>query len=219
MKLLKQVSGCVYCYASTFKTINIYYFLTLVKLPHICRQFTPKISKVFRPFTLKIIPNIWAFFKKLKQICKQFTPKMWAVPRILIRGLSTTTWTEFCHFLTPSPPLRGQFLYPERGQKQTFYDLILSTYIVIEWTTRMLRAQIKILTYIDMSLVVLFSVNMHKISLITDDFNSVWHYVGNLFHLMTPNQRTNTYSILNSIPVNSPSKLMSTYIWHPKSQD
>ena len=29
----------------------------------------------------------------------------------------TTTWTEFCHFW---PPLRGQFLYPERGQKQTF---------------------------------------------------------------------------------------------------
>ena len=37
----------------------------------------------------------------------------------LIRGHSTTMWTEFCHFLTP---LRGQFLYPERGQKQTFFD-------------------------------------------------------------------------------------------------
>ena len=24
-------------------------------------------------------------------------------------------------FLTP-PPMRGQFLYPERGQKQTFFD-------------------------------------------------------------------------------------------------
>ena len=33
-----------------------------------------------------------------------------------IRGHSTTTWTEFCHFL------RGQFLDHERGQKQTFFD-------------------------------------------------------------------------------------------------
>ena len=50
-----------------------------------------------------------------------------------IRGHSTTTWTEFCHFLTP-PPLRGQFLYPERGQKQIFFDpispLILSTQLL-----------------------------------------------------------------------------------------
>ena len=37
------------------------------------------------------------------------------------RGHSTATWTEFCHFLPPSS-LRGQFLYPERGQKQTFFD-------------------------------------------------------------------------------------------------
>ena len=37
-----------------------------------------------------------------------------------IRGHSTTTWTEFCHFLTPPPPC-GQFLYPEHGQKQTFF--------------------------------------------------------------------------------------------------
>ena len=35
---------------------------------------------------------------------------------MMVRGHSTTTWTEFCHFLTP-PPLRGHFLYPERGQK------------------------------------------------------------------------------------------------------
>ena len=39
---------------------------------------------------------------------------------LIVRGHSTTTWTEVCHFLTP--PLRGQFLYPERGQKQTFFD-------------------------------------------------------------------------------------------------
>ena len=36
------------------------------------------------------------------------------------RGHSTTTWTEFCHF--DPPPLRGLFLYPERGKKQTFFD-------------------------------------------------------------------------------------------------
>ena len=35
---------------------------------------------------------------------------------------STTTWTEFCYFLPHPPPLRGQFLYPEHGQKQTFFD-------------------------------------------------------------------------------------------------
>ena len=34
------------------------------------------------------------------------------------RGHSTTTWTEF--FFDPS--LCGQFLYPKRGQKQTFFD-------------------------------------------------------------------------------------------------
>ena len=37
----------------------------------------------------------------------------------LLRGHSTTTWTEFCHFLIP-PPMRGEFLYPKRRQKQTF---------------------------------------------------------------------------------------------------
>ena len=33
------------------------------------------------------------------------------------------------------PPLRGQFLYPERGQKQTFIDPLPSHFIhvVIEW--------------------------------------------------------------------------------------
>jgi hypothetical protein len=40
---------------------------------------------------------------------------------IVLRGHSTTTWTEFCRFLTP-PPLRGQFLYPGRGQKPIFFD-------------------------------------------------------------------------------------------------
>ena len=38
---------------------------------------------------------------------------------LFVRGHSTTAWTEFCDFLTP---LRGQFLYPERGQTQRFFD-------------------------------------------------------------------------------------------------
>ena len=54
-----------------------------------------------------------------------------------IRGHSTTTRTEFCYFLTPqSPPsLRGQFLYPERGQKQTLFDPLPPhlVHVVIEW--------------------------------------------------------------------------------------
>ena len=46
--------------------------------------------------------------------------------QLSFRGHSTTTWTEFCHFLTPS--LRGQFLYLQRGQKQTFFELCLFWY-------------------------------------------------------------------------------------------
>ena len=42
-------------------------------------------------------------------------------PEYNIRGHSTTTWTEFCNFLTPFL-LRGQFLYPECGQKHAFFD-------------------------------------------------------------------------------------------------
>ena len=58
------------------------------------------------------------------------------------RGHSTTTWTEFCHFLTLPPSLRGQFLYLERGQKQTIFDSLLPpaplppphlVHVVIEW--------------------------------------------------------------------------------------
>ena len=54
-----------------------------------------------------------------------------ASQHIEVRGHSATMWTELCHFLPPpSPSRRGQFLYPEREQKQTFFDplpLILST--------------------------------------------------------------------------------------------
>ena len=48
-----------------------------------------------------------------------------------IRDHSTTTWTEFFNFLTPTP-LRGQFLYPERGQKQTILDPLHLVQVVIE---------------------------------------------------------------------------------------
>ena len=41
-----------------------------------------------------------------------------------VGGHSTTTWTEYCHFFPP-PPLRGQFLYPERGQKQAFFTPLI----------------------------------------------------------------------------------------------
>jgi hypothetical protein len=86
-------------------------------------------SSVFQCSNVSTTPlRQWGF--------RQCLPFSWTTPRgkhcwhpIAIRGHSTTTWTEFCHFLTP--PLRGQFLYPERGQKQTFFDplppLILST--------------------------------------------------------------------------------------------
>ena len=56
------------------------------------------------------------------------------VAKHAIRGHSTTTWTDFCNFLTPYP-LRGQFLYPERGQKQAFFDPLPPHlfHVVIEW--------------------------------------------------------------------------------------
>ena len=58
-----------------------------------------------------------------------------------IRGHSTTTRTEFCHNWQPPLPLprgtllRGHFLYPERGQKQTFFDSLPPHFVqvVIEW--------------------------------------------------------------------------------------
>ena len=45
--------------------------------------------------------------------------EVWEKP---FRGHSTTTWTEFCHFLTPPPPCVDIFLYHERGHKLTFFD-------------------------------------------------------------------------------------------------
>ena len=57
----------------------------------------------------------------------------YCILRFQLRGHSTITWTEFCHFLTQS--LRGQFLYPEHGQKQTFFDPFPPhlVHVVIEW--------------------------------------------------------------------------------------
>ena len=42
---------------------------------------------------------------------RQFFPK----------GVFNNYVDRICHFLTPLP-LRGQILYPERGQKQRFFD-------------------------------------------------------------------------------------------------
>ena len=57
---------------------------------------------------------------------------------IRIRGHSTTTWTEFCLFLSPPPPPAWTVLYPERGQKQTFFEPLPPhlVQVVIEWTLK-----------------------------------------------------------------------------------
>ena len=72
------------------------------------------------PFLLPIILELIGIYPKKKSVGP--------------RGHSTTTWTEICHFFTP-PPLRGQFLYPERGQKQTFLTPSPPhlVHVVIEW--------------------------------------------------------------------------------------
>ena len=48
----------------------------------------------------KILPRqtfeIFQYIRGLKKLFLNIS--------LLIRGHSTTTWTEFCHFLTPSPP-------------------------------------------------------------------------------------------------------------------
>ena len=75
-----------------------------------------------------ILEDIWPINQVLKlkhQKILAFTWwKFWLVKVHLlsfrIRGHSTTTWTEFCHFLTPPPA--WTFFYPERGQKQSFFD-------------------------------------------------------------------------------------------------
>ena len=46
---------------------------------------------------------------------------------ILERIPLTTSWTEICQIFAPHPALRGQFLLPESGQKQTFFDPLPSS--------------------------------------------------------------------------------------------
>ena len=48
-------------------------------------------------------------------------------------GIQQLRGQNFAIFWSPTTLLRGQFLYPERGQKQTFFDpspLILSTLLL-----------------------------------------------------------------------------------------
>jgi hypothetical protein len=63
--------------------------------------------------TMRLLESV--SLQPVTQRCSARVRKEWVR---FIRGHSTTMWTEFCHFLTPL--LCGQFLYPERGQKQTF---------------------------------------------------------------------------------------------------
>ena len=48
----------------------------------------------------------------------------------VIQQLRGQNFAIFC----PPGPLHGQFLYPERGQKQTFFDLLHLVHVVIEWS-------------------------------------------------------------------------------------
>ena len=52
---------------------------------------------------------------------------------LLYQGAFNNYVDRIMPFFAPPPPLRGHFLYPERGQKQTFFDpfpLILSTQLL-----------------------------------------------------------------------------------------
>ena len=101
---------------------------------------------------------------KLKTSCYRFH----------LRGHSTTTWTEFCHFLTP-PLLRGQFLYSKRGQKQTFFDTLPShlVHVVIEWP------QINFI--LSISIYQLHSINF-ILSISTYQFQSINYNLSILFY-------------------------------------
>ena len=78
------------------------------------------------------VKNFVCFLGNLKTPKYQPLRRQIVDKQICTRGHSTTTWTEFCHFLTP---LCGQFLYPEHGQKQTFFDPLPPhlVHVVIEW--------------------------------------------------------------------------------------
>ena len=47
--------------------------------------------------------------------------------KIHIRGHSTNTWTEFCHFLTLPSPLRGQFYTLSVDKKRKFWEILSDT--------------------------------------------------------------------------------------------
>ena len=54
----------------------------------------------------------------------------------MVGGIQQLRGQNFAIFLTPPPSLRGQFLYPERGQKTTFFDPLPPphlVHVVIEW--------------------------------------------------------------------------------------
>ena len=63
------------------------------------------------------------------------------------RGHSTTTWTEFCHFLTLPPPCVDSFHTLSVDKNRHFWPpppLILSTYLVIECPLIMLMIGSKV---------------------------------------------------------------------------
>jgi hypothetical protein len=65
------------------------------------------------------------------------------VPLLPTKGAKWLPWTENLNFppirwpfFDPPPPMRGQFLYPECGQKPTFFDPLPPphlVHLVIEW--------------------------------------------------------------------------------------
>ena len=53
--------------------------------------------------------------------------------KLMLRGIQQLRGQNFAIFHHPA--LRGQFLYPERGQKQTFFEPLppYLVHVVIEW--------------------------------------------------------------------------------------
>ena len=90
--------------------------MTYFVVNYTCREQTLK-------FTC-LIKHVYLISKNQLKSCTK---------KCLFMGYSTTAWTEFCHFWTPL--LRGQFLYTERRQKQTFLTPSLPNlvHVVIEW--------------------------------------------------------------------------------------
>ena len=96
-------------------------------------------SKAFKAFLLMQTGN--NFTKKVLFSSKQFYDWMiskgqaYAEVSNKHKGSFNNYLDRICHFLTPTP-LRGQFLYPERGQKQNFFEPLPPphlVHLVIEW--------------------------------------------------------------------------------------